>query len=254
MVTLRFCALKYILIACCFLYSLSLLANPINPTPVIIAINDAPPYRIVTDTGVSGFYVEVIEAIGKELDWEIKYRVVPFRRALKMVEEGDADLMLGPVRKPERELYMDYSVPAFPAERRLFFYKEAANKIFKYDDLKGKKIGVLRGSVYFEPFDSDVDLQKEAGTNYENLLNMLNRGHLHTVIIPELLSVKLIQKLKIDVNASPFFVPGETSYIGISKKSRILSQIDDIKLCLKKLKSSPQYEDILLKYLARKSN
>ena len=230
----------------------ALLAEPNNTTKVTIAINDAPPYRIVEGTKISGFYIEIIEAIGRELNWQITYDVVPFRRALRKVETGDADLMLGPVRKAEREVYMDFSIPAFPAERRLFLYKLKKHKIFKYQDLANKKIGVLRGSVYFEPFDSDLNLLKETGTKYINLLNMLNMGYLDVVIIPELLSVKLRKKHNLTLHTSPFFVPGETSYIGISRKSALIKQIPDIKYALDKLKISDQYEKILLKYLERK--
>ncbi|MCP5162103.1 MAG: transporter substrate-binding domain-containing protein [Hahellaceae bacterium] len=226
--------------------------NGISSVPLVtVALNHAPPYRILEKGAASGLYIEIFNALIKELGWQVHYEEVPFRRALKMLEDGQADVMLGPVRKPEREQYIDFSIPAFPPERRLFVVNRPSMRIFKYSDLAGKKIGVLRGSVYFEPFDSDLDLLKETGTDYRNLLAMLSKDYLDVVVVPELLSVALQKEMNLDMTTSEFFVPGETSYIGVSRKSSLMNRLAEIRWALDEIKFDKTYEQLLLKYMAR---
>ena len=228
-----------------------LLFSPLLPAAeqVTVGVNHAPPYRIVEAERVTGFYVDLFEEMAQRLDWNVRYVEAPFRRILLMMEQGEVDVMLGPLKTSEREAYMDYIVEAFPPERRLFFYTREENRILGYPDLYRKRIGVLRGSRYFPMFDSDPDLLKEPGARYENLMRMLQRGYVDVVIAPELVGRYTIRQNDIDAKVSPFFVPGEQSWIAVSRQSGLSIYREDMIHALEAVQADSTYDQLLMKYL-----
>lgn len=223
----------------------------VEPLTVTVGANHAPPYRIIDGGEATGLYVEIFEEITDRLGWQVKYREAPFRRVLRMVQEGKVDVMLGPLETAERAELMEFVAPAFPPERRLFFYLDKQHKIERYSDLYGRAIGVLEGASYFQRFDNDDKLLKEPAPRYENLMLMMQKGRVDVVIAPELVGRYVIEKLDIDAEISPFFVPGERSYIAVAKNSPVLEYADDIRAALKLIEMEGIHEDLVLKYLGR---
>lgn len=218
---------------------------------VTVGANHAPPYRIIEDGERTGLYVEIFEEIADRLGWKVHYREAPFRRVLRMVQEGQVDVMLGPVETDERAELMEFVAPAFPPERRLFFYLNNEHKIERYSDLYGRAVGVLEGASYFQRFDNDEKLLKEPAPRYENLMLMMQKGRVDVVVAPELVGLYVIDKLGVQADISPFFVPGERSYIAVAKNSPVLQYADDIRAALKLIEMEGIHEDLVLKYLDR---
>ncbi len=221
-----------------------------NAPEVVIAVNHAPPYRIVEGNQLRGFYVDIIELIGSKLNWNIRYEVVPFKRALYLMESGNADLMLGPNHTDERMTYMDFSITAFPAERRTFWSRpEAGLALNAYEDLAGKTIGVLRGSVYFDTFDQDTRLRKHEAADYQTLFKMLESGHIDLVVTPELLGVALQKEMGLNFQRSSYTEPGKTSYLAVSKMSGLYPDaIPAIQQALTELHDSGAYQQASERY------
>ena len=215
---------------------------------VTVGINHAPPYRVVTDEGVSGLYVEVFNEIAQRIGWKVGYVEAPFRRLLRMMEEGYIDIMLGPLKTSEREKVMAFVAPVFPPERKLFFYHREENRVTAYDDLYGMKIGVLSGASYFEKFDTDGELSKEPIARYESLMRMLEMGRVDVVVAPELVGRYTVNQLGIDVSESPYQVPGEHSYIAISRNSPALSWQDQVSATFEELRKDGTYDKLVSGY------
>ena len=223
----------------------------VEPLTITVGANHAPPYRILEGGERTGLYVEIFEEIAERLGWEVHYREAPFRRVLRMVQQGEVDVMLGPLETDERSELMEFVAPAFPPERRLFFYLNKEYRIDRYADLYGRAIGVLEGASYFPRFDDDEDLLKEPAPRYENLMLMLQKGRVDVVIAPELVGLYAVEKLGLDIEVSPFFVPGERSYIAVAKNSPVIQYADDIRAALKLIEMEGIHEDLVLKYLDR---
>ena len=220
-----------------------------DPVVVTVGVNHAPPYRIVDGKQKTGLYVDIFHEIATRLGWQLRYREAPFRRVLLMAEQGDVDVMLGPLHTEDRAELLAFVAPAFPPERRLFFYRDEAHRIDRYGELAGKRIGVLAGARYFPKFDEDEQLIKESAPRYENLMRMLDKGRVDVVIAPELVGLYTARKLGLGVSVSPFFVPGERSYIAVSRKSPVMAYADDIRTALKAIEQEGINEDLVLKYL-----
>lgn len=224
---------------------------------VTVGANHAPPYRIIEGGEPTGLYVDIFQEIADRLGWKVHYREAPFRRVLRMVQQGEVDVMLEPLEPLEpletagRTELMEFVAPAFPPERRLFFYLNAENRIERYADLYGRAIGTLEGASYFSRFDSDDRLLKEPAPRYENLMLMMQKGRVDVVIAPELVGLYTVEELGLDVKVSPFFVPGERSYIAVAKNSPVLKYADDIRAALKLIELEGIHEDLVLKYMDR---
>lgn len=225
----------------------------IEPLTVTVGVNHAPPYRIIDNGKRTGLYVDIFQEIAARLGWEVRYREAPFRRVLRLAEEGQVDIVLGPLRTEARERFLEFVAPAFPPERRLFFYQTDTHRIESYSDLYGRVIGVLDGASYFSRFDDDDKLMKEPAPRYENLMLMMDRGRVDVVIAPELVGKYSIDQLGVTASVSPFFVPGERSFIAVSKKSKALAYADDIRAAFKLIKMEGIYENLVLKYLENDS-
>ena len=223
----------------------------VEPLTVTVGANHAPPYRIIEDGERTGLYVEIFEEVADRLGWKVQYREAPFRRVLRMVQQGQVDVMLGPIETEDRAELMEFVAPAFPPERRLFFYLDEQHRIERYSDLYGRAVGVLEGASYFQRFDNDEKLLKEPAPRYENLMLMMQKGRVDVVIAPELVGLYVIDKLGVNAKISPFFVPGERSYIAVAKNSPVLQYADDIRAALKLIEMEGIHEDLVLKYLGR---
>ncbi|MBL1273323.1 MAG: polar amino acid transport system substrate-binding protein [Marinobacter maritimus] len=216
---------------------------------VTVGANHAPPYRIIDGGPPSGLYVEIFQKITDRLGWKTHYREAPFRRVLKMIRQGEVDVVLGAPETTERGGLMAYVAQAFPPERRLFLYIKDANRIERYADLYGKTIGVLEGSSYFKRFDNDAQLLKQPAPRYENLILMMEKGRVDVVVAPELVGMYTARDLGKPVNVSPFYMPGERSWIAVAKTSPVLEYSDDIRAALKLIETEGIYEELILKYM-----
>lgn len=221
----------------------------IEPLSVTVGVNHAPPYRVIEADTKSGLYVEIFEEIADLLGWQVHYREAPFRRVLRMTIQGEVDIMLGPLRTEAREEQLAFVAPAFPPERRLFFYLNDNDRIERYSDLYGKRIGILEGARYFNRFDNDENLLKEPAPRYENLMLMMARDRVDVVIAPELVGLYTARQLDLVARVSPFFVPGERSWIAVAKNSPALAYADDIRAALKLIEMNGTHESLVLKYL-----
>lgn len=216
----------------------------------VVAINHAPPYRIVdaeTDT-VSGIYIDVIRAMATKMGVGLEFKIVPFARALYMMEHGSADFMLGPNRTAEREVFMEYLDEALPQERKAFYGAPSAKEITGYSDLGALRIGVLRGAKYFPKFDQDTDLRKFPYANYEQALRGAQRGRVDVVIMPEMAGDYQLRKIGVPLRKSPYIAPGRDSFITISKKSPFLAERQAFEKVLQALKRAGAIDQIRAKY------
>ncbi len=217
---------------------------------VVIAINSAPPYRIIEGKNISGIYVEIIKEVLKNSEIDIKFKEMPLKRGIESMKSGDVDLMLGPNKTEERSEYIFFIEKyPLPRESKAFYYLNDKNIIKQYEDLYNKRIDILRGAVYFKKIDEDNMLMKSEVNDYNNSLLKVNGGRSEIAIIPELQGDYLLKKNRLELKKSPFKIEGNLSFIAVSKKSKIRNKIiEKIEKELESIMNSKKYEDIMKKY------
>ncbi|NIY75355.1 amino acid ABC transporter substrate-binding protein [Thalassospira sp. HF15] len=212
------------LVITAFLLGEGWFGNDVAARTLVVAINDAPPYRIVSDTpdgqSYEGIYVDVVREAARRAGLDLVFEVVPFKRALFLMESGDADLMLGPNRTDERLKYMYYFGAALPSEPKVIYTAPMDANVIEIEDLEHKLIGVLRGANYGWQLEEARDIRFVEAVDYETLFRMLDLGRIDALIAPELLAIQHIQKFgPFRIKKSDLVLQGQPSFIAISRKS-----------------------------------
>lgn len=229
---------------------LLILAFPLSgDIKVIIGGNASPPFRIFEGREPSGLYIDIIRLAVKNLGWTLEFQEMPLARALVQMDEGKIDMMLGPNRTPDRELFMIYltQVP-FPKERKIILVPLGAKLPGSLTDLEGKTVGVLRGAVYTAAFDQNERIRKYTVGDYLQGLQMTAAKRLDALIIPEKQAEPLLALHPLPLSRAPFTLEGSDSYITVSRKSPVVARIPELVKALEKIKDSREYGEILKKY------
>ena len=103
----------------------------------------------------AGIYVEVLKEAASRAGHTLRFDVVPFRRALYLMEEGGADIMLGPNRSAEMEKFMYFFDAALPDEPKAIYQSALTPDIRQIEGLAGQHVGVLRGASYIDALSSE---------------------------------------------------------------------------------------------------
>ena len=221
---------------------------PPQGVSAVVGVNHAPPYRDLEGDAPSGLYVDVFLALAERMGWQAEFREAPFRRVLKMAEEGEVDILLGPQRIEARSRFLAFVDPLFPPEPKLFFYLSPDHEIRDYEDLSGKRIGVLDKASYFPRFDNDDSLIKEPAPRYENLMLMLEKERVDVVIAPELIGLNASRSTGVNARVAQYRVPGSESFLVVSRQSPLIEQTDRIHQAVAELKNSGVIDELMMQY------
>lgn len=214
-----------------------------------VLINHAPPYRIAEGGPIGGLYVEIYRAAAARAGLPPPdFQAVPLARAFRMMEAGEGDVMLGPNRTAEREAYLIFLDEPLDAEPKALVIGAAAADIASYDQLRGLRVGVLRGANYFQPFDSDAAIGKEVLTAYEQGLRMVAGGRVDAVIVPERQAVWLLRAENLPLRLATFRAPGTPSHIVIARRSPLITRRAGLEAALRSLRQDGTLDAILARY------
>lgn len=152
--------------------------------PLRVMTDYWPPFRMAAEGGrIVGLDMDLLAELERRTGLRFEVHRAPWARGLAALQSGSADLMTGLARTPERERYIDYlAQPYYACAPRFYATPELAPQITRYEDLRDHPIGYVLESAYFEPFDSDKQLQKSGVNNETQLLQMLTLGRLQLVI------------------------------------------------------------------------
>ena len=103
----------------------------------------------------------------------LTFNVVPFHRALALMVNGRADIMLGPNRNSEREAYMFYIDEELPRKKKDPLCIKLPPNVIEYTYLSGLSIGVLRETIYYDKSNKDDKLKKITVNRYSNAIKMV---------------------------------------------------------------------------------
>jgi len=120
------------------------------PKKIIVATDSSlPPYAYrMKDGEITGSDVEIVQHIAKELGIEAEFRDMKFSNIFRALQNGDADIGVCAISiTKERKLEMKFSEPLGSTFHRVVVPKDS--DIYSIEKLKGKIIGVKRGSTSY---------------------------------------------------------------------------------------------------------
>ena len=230
----------------CLLLTLSGLTQA---APLRVVVDHAPPYRIIDPPYYTGYYIDLFKLAASRAELEISFISVPLKRAFQMLENGEADLILGPNKTPEREEFLIFltQVP-FPAEDKVFIVAHPELVIRNLTNLQHKRIDTLAGAAYHPDIDRSSQLNKHELKSYEQGLQRLMRDRSDVVIMPEAQADWLIHSLQLPLIKSPFHLRGSPSYMAWSRATYNAELAQRLMDSMQQVLASPQGKNIRDRY------
>ncbi|MCO8161650.1 cystine ABC transporter substrate-binding protein [Pseudomonas sp. 21LCFQ010] len=168
-----------------------------------------PPFSFVDNNGkLSGFEVELSEALAKELGVKAKIQPTKWDGILAALESKRLDVVVNQVTiSEERKKKYDFSKPYTVSGIQALTQKKDQGSIKTAQDLVGKKIGVGLGTNYEQWLKSNVPgavvkTYDDDPTKYQDL----RVGRIDAILVDRLAALELIAKTKdtLAVAGEPF--------------------------------------------------
>ncbi|UZP67820.1 transporter substrate-binding domain-containing protein [Desulfovibrio mangrovi] len=191
-----------------------------------IGFSELPPMRMGNEPGEErGVETEFLRELCRRMNLEPEFVHAPFIRNLKSMEDGRIDLMIGVLRRPERESYMHYLQPAYSSGARYVFCVRAGmeNMLQRYGDLQGKIVGVSNGARYFPRFDEDTTLNKYAVLSIRQNIEKLMKNRVDAFIGEETAVRFYLKRERVEESirfAQYRFEQPQDAFITLSKHSQ----------------------------------
>ncbi len=242
--------------------SVSFCINPViaadtdnNNKPVLKVIfsDDLKPWIFNVNGKLEGVYPEIIIELSNELNMTAEFMQYPLKRCEVMMEQGDADLMIGLKDTDERKKYIEFLKTPYRLSSTKVFYvrKGEKKKLEKFNDLYKLRIGTKLGTRYYPGFDDDKKIKKEDVNNEEQNFHKLLTNRIDALIIPEDRGEYLVSILNLNgkVEKASFNYPdGSPRFIGISKKSLYIKDLKKFNSAMKKMDDNGVLENLYMKH------
>lgn len=232
-----------------------LTALPAIAAEVIVPMDHYPPWKIVENNRYSGIDVELITALLREVGITPTFTTCPWSRCLDMIKSGEAAMLSGVLRRPEREKFMFFIDPPYKTRSsKVFYTSRDARDIRSYDDLYGRTIGVQRGAKYFDRFDNDRKLTLDTVANDELNFRKLLAGRVDAVIITESIGDYVLSEMGLSraFRKATFRHDREVPvHFVISRNSPLIDRGPELNRAAKRLRESGEFERIIRDFFKR---
>ncbi|RED49751.1 substrate-binding periplasmic protein [Aestuariispira insulae] len=240
-----------ILTAILFL-SLCLNFLPAKAQEVHFALNHWPPFGLTEGDQEAGIDIDIGREIAKRMQFTLNVRKCPFKRCLTEMEVGLLDLQAGIARNEERAKYMHYAETPYHHVSVVFHVRKGeGERLTRYEDLRGLRIGAVAKSHYFDPFNHDENLIKIEVPEEKQLPAMLAAGRIDTYVgtNPNASYDVLTRGFKDRLELAPYQPEADVPvYFAISRKSPLISRIDELNQVIISLHEEGVIEEIVAKY------
>jgi len=170
----------------------------------MVTVDWEPYYASSLDKG--GVYTEIVTTAFKRVGHNATVRFISWKRALKYVEDGKKDIVMGAYYNEERTQVYHFSDSCMTLNSGLIAHKKLGITSYKsLEDLKPYKIGVNRGWTYTPEFDAADFLQKDEATNQMVNIRKFFKGRVDLIAITIEIFQYEVSKLK-DHNMSEVVV------------------------------------------------
>ena len=239
--------MKQICLAALFLL---LVTTTASCKPLELVSTEFAPYVFTEKGQIRGVNVDLLKAIFKQMNMEIHIKIIPWARALYILQNGYADAVFPLFKTRERTLYTDYS-DAFTTENTSLFVLKNAPIQWNgnLNDLSGYRFGRVRGyssGPKIDRFIKNNTIRLDEVNKTENNIKKLLAGRFDIMIEAEYVALFELQKMgRSDDVRMLAVIQKNLSYLGFSKKRKHLSIISRFNEILKKMKKDGTYQRIV---------
>ena len=210
-----------------------------------------PPFNFRDEQGkLSGFDVEIAEAIAGKLNVKPEFTTTEWSGILAGLQAGKYDVIVNQVAATaQRRQVFDFSEPYVVSSPQLIVRANETRPIRSAADLKGLTIGVGQGSNYADLARSIAGAQVKVYPGAPEYLQDLASGRIDVALNDSLLIPYLAQKTRLPVKAGAPLGNVETNAIPFRKGSPKFKQAID--RALEELKADGTFARISTKWFGR---
>lgn len=205
-----------------------------------------PPFTLgKTGTPTGGLKVQLINAVFNELDnVNVDVILLPWKQCQKQAELGKVDGILPLFKNEQRATYLEFSDSAFDQVSAFWYNRSRYPDGIEwqdFSDLKTLKLGMLIGGFIDkemeETFEASTGIHR--GKSVENLFQVLIKDRVDLIAIDDGVGRYIVKEngWEDDVAIVKKPIGLKQSYIGLSKKSKVVLLRDPINQALEKLRA-----------------
>lgn len=237
-------------------FSTSLFAQTVE-----LAVDDSNPpfmYKNNATNAAAGLYPEMAKVFFKEIGVDVTVTPYPWKRTLQLSEEGRFGV-IGIYINADRLKIYDYSEPIFGEKIVIYTQSDKSFSFKTVADLKGKKIGVLRGWSYGDDFDAarkQGDFTAEDNTSDEANLKKLQKGRLDCLVAIQESGDSLIKKFNMADKVTKLDPPlvVNSTYIVFPKSAKLQDILDKINVTVARMKQDGSYNTMVEEIFSDEGN
>ena len=167
------------------------------------------PYEYLEGDKITGFDIDFMDAIGKEIGYEVHWVNMGFDGLLPALQVKKVDAVIaGMSQTPERQKAVDFSMPYMFTKSEHYVIVNENSPIVKKEELKDKKVGVQIGTIQ-EEFTIALGGIPQIYNAWTGALMDLQQDKISAVIIADvsgnayLENMKGLKKVDIVIDSQP---------------------------------------------------
>ncbi len=221
-------------------------SETVDDTLIVGTNAEFPPFEYIEQGNIVGFDVDLINEISKIIGKKVEFKNMAFDSLLIAMQAGKINCIIsGMTATDERRQYVNFSEPYFVSKQAVIVPEDS--DIQKFEDLKGKKIGVVIG------YTGDMvvtDMYKDTSsiTRYEatgQVIMALTAGKVDATVLDMEPAKKYVANNK-GIKVLDTALAEEEYSIALPKDNTAL--LEEINKALKTLKENGTYDKIYAKY------
>lgn len=174
------------------------LAAPPAPAAALVLVNAPyPPYvNPPGDPSGEGIDIEIAREALRRSGYSIKLRIVPWKRVLVMLENGEADFTTTISRNGDRSRYLAWT-PGYRNSVRYHFYGRKGGKVVlrQLADLDGRSLGLTTGFFFPPAITERLGVSLQTGSSVAQTVQMLDAGRADFIVVNALAGAWEIRRL-----------------------------------------------------------
>lgn len=225
---------------------LSLSVTALAKEKIYVGTNaEFPPFEYLEDGKITGFDMDLVQEIGKLVDADIKIVDMAFDGLLPALQMKKVDMVIaGMTANEERMKTVSFTQPYYTASQ-VIIVKEGNTSIKSFDDLKGRRVGVMLG------FTGDMVVSEIDGVKIERFnaayagIMALKADKIEAVVLDSEPAKNYVAQNKGLVLADADAEEEEYA-IAVRKNDKVL--LEKVEKALSELKENGTYDKLIQKY------
>ena len=204
------------------------------------------------DNGYRGVGYDLAVEIARELKIPLIFKVLPWKRALRQLELGTLDIILGLYKTKPRSIKYLFSPVLINNEIKVFVLKEKIFELNSYENLIGRRGDMPNGGSFGDAFDdfAHQHLQLSKMRGKKEKIKRLLRGVSDYFVSDYFDAMRLLdtEKLTQRIVALPYIIASNPVHFAISRNSACTVQAQRVFALLNRFKKDGTLAEIIKRY------